>query len=69
MVRNSRPTRKQRFKAALALAGMKSQDWASQHDVTVQHLNMVLNDARESATLVAEVDAFIEQFLPASVAA
>lgn len=68
MVRNPRPTRKQRFKAALALAGLKAQDWASQHDVTVQHLNMVLNEERESATLVSDVDAFIEEYLTAYAA-
>ena len=28
MLRNSGPTRKQRFKAALALAGLKAQEWA-----------------------------------------
>jgi hypothetical protein len=69
MVRNPRPTRKQRFKAALALAGLKAQEWATEHNVTAQHLNMVLNEDRESATLVNEVDAFIEQYLPAHAAA
>ena len=68
MLRNSGPTRKQRFKAALALAGLKAQEWAGEHDVTVQHLNSVLNGDRESASLTADVDAFIEQHLPAHAA-
>lgn len=54
-----RPDRKKRFKAALALSGMKMQDWAGQAEVTPQHLNATLNEQRESNRLIEKVDAFI----------
>lgn len=52
--------RKKAFKAALALAGVTAKDWAAQRNVTPVHLHYVLNAARVSAPLNAEIDAFIE---------
>jgi hypothetical protein len=69
MVGHTGPTRKQRFKAALALAGMKSQEWASEQGVTPQHLNAVLNADRASDKLTEAVDSFISKNLTADVLA
>lgn len=56
-------TRKARFKAALALAGISQAVWAAAHDVTPGHLSMVISEVqpRESGRLTAEIDEFIEK--------
>lgn len=56
-------TRKARFKAALALAGISQRVWAEAHEVTPEHLSMVISDIqpRESQRLEAEIDEFIEK--------
>jgi hypothetical protein len=69
MVTRKAPGRKERFKAALALAGMKAQDWCEQNDVTPQHLTRVLTAERESNRLNEAVDAFIAKHLTADVIA
>jgi hypothetical protein len=69
MVTPNRPGRKERFKAALALAGVKAQDWCDEQDVTPQHLARVLDDERESHRLVEAVDAFIAKHLTKAVLA
>lgn len=53
-------TRKARFKAALALAGMKQNDFLKANgDISRQHLNLVLSEKRESEALTEKVDRFI----------
>lgn len=53
------PTRKARFKAALALAGITQTVWAKENGVTQGHLSQTLAGIRESKTLTEKVDAFI----------
>lgn len=64
-----RKVRKQRFAAALALAGLRQSDFADRNDVDPGHLSKVLNGDRESASLTEKVDAFIAKYLPSSEAA
>lgn len=62
----NKPTRKQRFNAALDLAGMTSERWRTEHYVVShQHLNEVLNGDREGGPeLNAAIDSFIKRYLP-----
>jgi hypothetical protein len=62
---NTEPTRKQRFNAALQLAGLTWERWSKEHyQVSAQHLNEVLNGARDgSAELNAAIDGFISHYL------
>jgi hypothetical protein len=59
------PTRKQRFNAALVLAGLTWERWTTDYyQVSTQHLNEVLNGNREpSAEFNAAIDGFIAQYL------
>jgi hypothetical protein len=56
-------SRKRRFRAALALAGMTARQWAAEQGVTDNHVHMVLAGTRESASLTEKVDAFIDKHL------
>jgi hypothetical protein len=58
-MRQFRPDRKRKFKAALALTGLTAQQWAEQESVTRQHLNATLRDPGESKPLTEKIDAFI----------
>jgi hypothetical protein len=60
------PTRKQRFNAALQLAGMTQREWlAANHAVGVDHLYRVLMGERTGAPeLEAAIDGFIAKYLP-----
>lgn len=55
------PTRKARFKAALAFANMTQAQWAENEGITPEHLNAVISDkqVRESKSLEEKIDAFI----------
>lgn len=53
-------SRKARFKAALALAGITQTEWAAQHGVTAGHLGNTLR-GRESKSLEEKIDAFIAE--------
>lgn len=61
------PTRKQRFNAALDLAGLTSIEWRTNvFPISGQHLNEVLNGDREGGSeLNAAIDALIAKHLPA----
>lgn len=67
---DSDPTRKQRFEAALKLAGLTVEEWRTKHyAVSAQHLNEVWkgeeNGGRKaSAELDAAIDAVITKYLP-----
>ena len=66
----NRPTRKQRFTAALALAGLSLWQWRTEHYlVSGNHINAVLNGEREgSAELNAAIDGLIQKYLPRDAA-
>jgi hypothetical protein len=68
-VTREREMRKRRFLAALALAGLTREGWATQQGITATHLYMVLRGERESASLNGKIDAFIDQYLTAGIAA
>lgn len=54
------PSRKAKFKAALALAGITQEEWADGAGVTRQHVGAVLREERVSPGLNEKIDAFIE---------
>lgn len=58
-----KPSRKQLFRAALALAGIDAEQFAAQAGVTGGHVSQVLDGKRESKTLTDKVDAFVEKHL------
>lgn len=66
----NQPTRKQRFNAALALAGITLKYWRTEvYRVSEQHLNEVLNGDREpSAELNAAIETLIHRHLRKHVA-
>lgn len=62
---DANPTRKQRFEAALKIAGLTMEQWCTDHyGISRQHLNAVFGGEREaSATLSAAIDETIEKYL------
>lgn len=62
-VAKQRRQRKQRFQAALALAGMTQAAFADKLDMDPGHLSKVLNGERQSLKLAAKIDAFIAKYL------
>jgi hypothetical protein len=59
MVAPKRLTRKERFRAAVRVAGITAKQWCKDNEITEQHLYAVLGGKRESARLTEKVDAFI----------
>lgn len=53
-------TRRARFKAACARAGITQTAWAEKQSVTKAHLMAVLANERESERLTTEIDRFVE---------
>lgn len=64
----AKPTRKQRFEAALRLAGLTVEQWRTAHyEVSAQHLSLVFSGERDaSAELNAAIDTTIEKYLGAA---
>lgn len=62
-------SRKARFRAALALAGITAEEWAEQHGVTPGHLSRVLTGKRDSKGLLDKIDQFTRVHLKGLVAA
>lgn len=60
----AQPSRKQLFRAALAIAGLTAGQWAEQESLTPEHLSRVLNSRRASGALIEKIDAFIAEKLP-----
>lgn len=61
--------RKQQFAAALKLAGLTVDQWATNHNITRQHLFYVFRGERKpSAELDAAISTFIAQHLRESAA-
>lgn len=56
-------TRKRRFRAALALAGMTGEQFARKHGITCGHLWQVARGDRESKVLEPEILKFIDEHL------
>jgi hypothetical protein len=64
---DANPTRKQRFLAALGLAGLTLNQWCELHGVSRTHLYFVFEGDRvPSADLDAAIDATIEKYLRAA---
>ena len=58
------PTRKQRFDGAIRTAGLTQADWTDLHDISPEHLRLVLTGVRDgSAALNAAIDATIDKYL------
>lgn len=56
-------TRKARFRAALAMAGLTASAWASQEKVTESYLSMILNGQRTNPDVEQKIAAFTERHL------
>jgi CRP-like cAMP-binding protein len=54
-------TRKQRFRAALAAAGLTAGQWAESAGYSQEHLSRVLNERLDSDALCVLIDAFIAE--------
>lgn len=64
----ARTSRKQLFRAALAIAGITAEKWAESNSYSTGHLSRVLNGKQVgSADMLATVDAFIEKHVGAGV--
>jgi hypothetical protein len=63
---DNEPTRKQRFEAALKLAGLTMEEWRTKHyAVSAQHLNEVFKGERAaSAELNGAIDKVIQKYRP-----
>lgn len=63
---DNEPTRKQKFNAALDLAGMTTKQWIAEHyDVDQSYLHRVLTgEVPGGAELNAAIDATITKYLP-----
>jgi hypothetical protein len=63
-----RQSRKARFRAALALAGMNMTEWCEQEGYSMNHLYLYFRGDRPSPPLDAKIDTFIAEHLPAHAA-
>ncbi len=55
----AKTSRKQLFRAALAIAGITAGEWAESEGITAQWLSMVLSGKSVSQTLNDKIDAFV----------
>lgn len=67
-MQRTKDTRKARFRAALALAGLTAEQWAEREGITASHLSRVLAGERDSSRLLEKVDAFTEKHLKTAAA-
>jgi hypothetical protein len=65
----AKTSRKQLFRAALAIAGLSAGEWAEQQGITPQWLSMVLNSKADSITLNKKIDAFVKEWIGRNTAA
>lgn len=56
-------SRKARWRAAVALAGITAKDWCAGQNISEAHFYLVLRGKRESPPLLAKIDAFIAKQL------
>lgn len=59
----TKTSRKQLFRAALAIAGHSQVSWAAANKITPQWLSLVLNGHEESIKLTEKIDAFTREQL------
>jgi transcriptional regulator with XRE-family HTH domain len=59
----AKASRKQLFRAALAVEGLTAAQFAARVGVTPYHLSVVLNDKRDSRRLTDKIDAFVREKL------
>jgi hypothetical protein len=59
----AKTSRKQLFRAALAIVGMTTEQWAQKEGVTAAYISMILSRKRKSEELEAKIDAFIDKHL------
>ena len=59
----AKTSRKQLFRAALAIASLTAEQWADKEGVTAGHVSQVLSGKRESLTLNDKIDAFVREHL------
>ena len=57
----AKASRKQLFRASLAIAGETQKSWAEARGRTEQHLSLVLNGKRDSEPLNKEINDFIAE--------
>jgi hypothetical protein len=67
-MRQQGPTRKARFRAALALADITAKEWCEREGYSENHLYLYLRGDRESMPLTEKMDAFISEHLSAHAA-
>jgi hypothetical protein len=59
----AKTSRKQLFRAALAIASLTAEQWAEKEGVTAGHVSQVLSGKRESKALTDKIDGFVRQHL------
>ena len=59
----AKTTRKQLFRAALAVAGLTAEQWAVREGTTSGHLSMLLAEKRKNERITGRVDAFIKKHM------
>ena len=59
----AKTSRKQLFRAALAIAGMTAEQWGQKEDVTSGHLSMILSQKRRNEVIEGKIDDFIGKHL------
>jgi hypothetical protein len=59
----AKTSRKQLFRAALAIAGLTAEQWGAREGVTSGHLSMILSGVRYNEGIVERIDAFTKQQL------
>ena len=59
----TKTSRKQLFRAALAVAGHTQRSWAEANKITPQWLSLVLNDREVSIRLSEKIDTFTREQL------
>lgn len=57
----TRTSRKQLFRAALAIAGLTAREWADREGTSESYLSLVLNGKRESEALTMKIEAFAQK--------
>lgn len=67
-MREPSPTRKARFRAALALAGMTVSEWCEKEGYSRPHLHLYFAGRRDSQRLTDKIEAFIDEHLPVRAA-
>lgn len=67
-MQRTKDSRKARFRAALALAGLTQEQWADREGITASHLSRVLAGERDSGRLMEKVSAFTEKVLKSNAA-